>query len=101
MTSLDGKSPVFPPSPRVLLASASSAASLSQEKKKRMRRGKFTLSTEEVEKLIELVRRHPCLYDPRSADHKDAQKMVNTWTSVSQIMEKEGMGGEYKLFQSV
>lgn len=47
------------------------------------------LSPLESEKLIELVRINPVLYDARSSDHKDVQLIHNTWASIADSMGKE------------
>ena len=40
-----------------------------------------------LEELIELVRRQVCLHDPTSADHLDAVKTVNIWTSIAKVLK--------------
>lgn len=44
------------------------------------------VSVETTEKLIELVREHPQLYDASCAEHKDAQRLSNMWQSIAIIM---------------
>ena len=39
-----------------------------------------------LEKLITLVQEHPCLYDVRSNEHKDAIKVANVWASIADII---------------
>ena len=53
--------------------------------------------TSEMEKLIELVRDHPLLYDPTVADYRDAIKVSNAWDSISRILDVVGMNGKYKI----
>lgn len=58
-----------------------------------MPRTEHVVSADDTDKLIELVKQHPLLYDPTSAEHKDAQKMFNTWASIAAIMDREKMTG--------
>ena len=58
---------------------------------------KHVVSVEELEKLIEVVRGQPCLYDPRNPQHKDADKLKNVWESISKIMGREDLDGQYQL----
>ena len=60
----------------------SSISFIDKERKKKMPRSKFTLTTEEVEKFIELARRYPYRQWPQNILYKDAQKIQNVWTSV-------------------
>ena len=52
------------------------------------------VSVEDTEKLIELVRQHPLLYDASCPEHKDAQRMRNVWQSIANVMGREKMGGK-------
>ena len=52
------------------------------------------IHTSEMEKLIELVRDHPLLYDPTLADYRDAIKVTNAWNSISRILDVVGMNGK-------
>ena len=49
---------------------------------------KQKLRVEQVEYLLEEVRQHPILYDPRSADHKDDERICNTWSSIHGVMTR-------------
>ena len=40
---------------------------------------KINISVDHLELLIELVRQHPCIYDPNDPDHKDAIRVANIW----------------------
>ena len=44
------------------------------------------LSTEESEKLIELVRINPAIYNATLADHKDSHMLNNIWISIAKSM---------------
>ena len=43
-------------------------------------------SNHEIDKLVELVRRNPLLYDNSKDDHKDQQKVENAWC-LAKIMD--------------
>jgi hypothetical protein len=48
-------------------------------------------------KLIELVKRNPCLYDSRDPYYKDISKQTVLWTSIAEAMGIKGMKGEQSL----
>ena len=54
-------------------------------------------SNREIEKLIELVRRNPFLYDTSKDDHKDKQKVENAWSSIAKTMDKDDATGKIYL----
>ena len=56
---------------------------------------KSKISTEKTERLIELVREHPHLYNPRLPEHRDAQFIYNTWGSIARILAVEKFCGKY------
>ena len=58
---------------------------------------KSKVSKEKTEHLIELVRDHPLLYNPRVPEHKDAQLTFNTWRSIAEILAVGKFGGKYKM----
>ena len=43
----------------------------------------------QIEVLVEEVRHNPILYDPKCAEHKDAQKIHNTWSSIYNVMARK------------
>ena len=47
---------------------------------------KSKISTGKTEQLIELVREHTHLYNPRLPEHMDAQLIHNTWGSIAEIL---------------
>ena len=55
---------------------------------------KSNVSLEKTDELIELVRSHPVLYNPRLPKHKDAQLFHNTWKSVAELLRVEKFGGK-------
>lgn len=52
-------------------------------------------TTEMLEKLVELVRQNPVLYDPKLPGHKDAVRLSNIWKSIATAMEDPEMTGTY------
>ena len=44
--------------------------------------------TEETEKLIELVRGHVHLYDPRHSDYKNVVKKAESWKEIARILNQ-------------
>ena len=48
---------------------------------------KSKVSEETKEKLIELVRQHPPLFDAKCPEHKDAQWTENIWRSIATIQD--------------
>ena len=48
------------------------------------------------EKLIELVRNRPPIYNCRLAEHKDVQLQKNLWKAIADQMEVEGMTGKFR-----
>ena len=56
---------------------------------------KSKISTGKTEELIELVREHPHLYNPRLPEHRDAQLIENTWGSIAEVLALEKCGGKY------
>ena len=46
---------------------------------------KNKISTGKTEQLIELVREHPYLYNPRLPEHRDVQLIPNTWGSIAEV----------------
>ena len=52
------------------------------------------IQTSEMEKLTELVRDNPLLYDPTLPDYRDAIKVSNAWDSISRMLGVEGMNGK-------
>jgi len=53
------------------------------------------LNKDETEKLIEMVRQDPCIYDPREQNHKDSAYSANFWASVARGFDKPGFEGMY------
>ena len=52
--------------------------------------------SETLEKLFELVRANPCLYDCTLPDHKDAVKISNIWQSIAKKLDIPDMTGMYR-----
>jgi hypothetical protein len=46
------------------------------------------------ERLVELVRQNPCLYDVTMSDYKDSQMAQNIWDSISVALGKPNMDGK-------
>ena len=58
---------------------------------------KRKVSKEKNEHLIQLVRDHTLLYNPRVPEHKDAQITLNAWKSTAEILVIGKFGGKYKI----
>ena len=58
---------------------------------------KSKVSKKKTEHLIELVRDHTLLYNPRVSEHKDGQLTFNTWKSIAEILVVGKFGGKYKI----
>ena len=58
-----------------------------------MPRGANHYTDAETEQLIEMVREHPCLYDPKLPTYRDAQLVANTWQSIADILARDGFDG--------
>ena len=63
-----------------------------------MPRGK-RLDDETVEKLVEIVRGLPYIYDASDGDHMDAQKISNTWASIAEKMNISTIEGKFTYHQ--
>ena len=48
-----------------------------------------------LERLIELVRKNPPIYDTSSKEHKDAIRTTNFWDSIASIID---LGAEFSEF---
>ncbi len=46
---------------------------------------------EVYEKLVELVRQHPCLYDASMSEHKDHPLQKNIWKQISKDLDEKDM----------
>ena len=55
---------------------------------------RIILSVVNTEKLVELVRKHPLLYDPTCHEHKDSQRVHNLWNSIAKVMHFDKMDGK-------
>ena len=44
----------------------------------------------DIEKLIDLVRHNPCLYDPKNPQYKDAIQTRNIWNSIGKALKITG-----------
>ena len=53
---------------------------------------KVNISVNHLELLIELVKQHPCIYDPEDSDHKDAIKVANIWASIRHVLHEDYQG---------
>ena len=60
-----------------------------------MPKTKTVIFPKELERLTELVRGHPCLYNARLPDHKDAQLCTNILQSIATVMGRDDLGGEF------
>ncbi|XP_064617230.1 uncharacterized protein LOC135481321 [Liolophura sinensis] len=49
-----------------------------------------------LEKLIELVRQNPPLYDVSRKDYKDALKNTNIWASIAATLQEHGLIGDFR-----
>lgn len=54
------------------------------------------MNTETEEKLINLVREHPCLYNKKDDNYKNKKLRDQKWEDIAKSMENE-MSGEYIL----
>ena len=53
---------------------------------------KVNISVDHLELLTELVRQHPCIYDPKDPDHNDAIKVANIWASIRRVLQEDYQG---------
>lgn len=56
------------------------------------------LSKETTEKMIELIRQNPFIFDPANRDHRDQRMTVNFWTSIAEELNVPGLRGMIFLF---
>ena len=54
---------------------------------------KQLVEPDKTERLIELVRHHPGLYDQRSPNYMDARMAYNTWESIANELKLTGVTG--------
>ena len=52
------------------------------------------VTNSELEKLIELVKNSPPLYDVTMAEYKDAAHTENLWLNVAEKMQREDISGK-------
>ena len=52
-------------------------------------------SQDETERLINLIRHHPCLYDSENNDYHNRPLLNNLYENISQKMEINGISGKY------
>ena len=52
---------------------------------------KSKISTGKTQQLIELVREHPHLFNPRLPEHRDDQLIHTTWGSIAEVVWKNSV----------
>ena len=58
------------------------------------------ITASNIEKMIELVRVNPAIYDVKLKEHKDSVLLKNIWESISAAMGVEGMDGKFMVLPS-
>ena len=58
------------------------------------------ITASNIEKLIELVRANPAIYDVQLKEHKDSVLLRNIWESIAAATGVEGMDGKFMTLPS-
>ena len=70
-----------------------------QTKPGNMPRGR-TISDDVIEKLIELVRENPCIFDQSLPEYRDALFIKNVWDSIAEKLDYNDYEGKFDLIYS-
>ena len=60
-----------------------------------MPRGAIVFTSQETERLIDLVCSNVCLFDPTLPGYRDAQLVSNTWSSIDKALWRQDFDGNF------